>query len=226
MNSSASPAGAVLNKIFTVTYIEYAPDSRLSLLLALPALLPVLVYATLCTLLISLRSPRPASALIGLLLSHALNGSLKPKLAAPRPIPLPTARNALNTHGMPSDHSQQAAFTAGYAAVLLARGWVDGRVQVWECVFGTCGLVGYVAVVCASRVLTRHHYVAQVCVGAGIGLISGVFWAVGESWALRIASVRKVGTSWFVRDFLHVRCAEWEDLAEIKNGKRENGKSE
>jgi dolichyldiphosphatase len=206
---SMPAAEAETFKIFTVTYVEYLSSSRFSLAISLLALLPVFVYASLVTLAVTLRSPRPLSALLGLLLSHAANGVVKRSLAAPRPPPSVGSLHPLDTHGFPSDHAQQAGFCAGYAAALLRRAWREGKVKRWEAAVGAGALVSYCGSVCASRVLTRHHYVGQVVAGVAAGFVCGWMWAGGECFVLRTRLVRWVGTRWVLKE-VGVRCAEWE----------------
>jgi membrane-associated phospholipid phosphatase len=195
-------------EIFLPTYVEFESHSSLLALLSLCTLLPVFAYSSLLTLLVSLRSLRAASALAGLAFSHVSNSALKRLLAHPRPAPHPHALHPLDSHGMPSNHAQQAAFLGAYAAAQLLRAHPRrGEVPAGERAVGVAGCVAYVAATACSRVLVRAHSLDQVAAGAAIGLATALGWVAAERFCLELPVVRRALGSRLVRDVLRLRVA-------------------
>lgn len=195
-------------EIFLPTYIEYPPGSRAHHALSLCSLLPVCAYVSLLTILVSHRALRAFSALAGLSLSHLLNALLKPLLARPRPPPHPAALHPLASHGMPSDHAQQAAFLAAYCALLLAAAHPRrAAARPAERAAGLAACAAYAAATAASRVFARAHSPDQVLAGAALGAASAAAWLRLEGVVAGTPAARAVLQSWLVRDVLRLRYA-------------------
>lgn len=193
-------------EIFLPTYIEFERSSLPLAVLSLCTLLPVFAYASLLTLLVSHRSLRALSALAGLVVSHAFNSVLKRLLAHPRPVPHPSAIHPLDSHGMPSNHAQQAAFLAAYAAAQLL--WAHPRRRAatrHERFAGLAACAAYATATAASRVLVRAHSLDQVAVGAVIGMATTVFWIGMERLVLQALATRGVLDSWAVKNVLRLK---------------------
>jgi membrane-associated phospholipid phosphatase len=95
-----------------------------------------------------------------------VNALLKAAIHAPRPYWVNEEIVGANKHssfGMPSGHSQSAASVLGMVAVSLHRRWVYVAAGVFVLVMGF------------TRVVLGVHYLSQVLVGFGVGLL--VVWA-------------------------------------------------
>jgi dolichyldiphosphatase len=177
-------------------------------LLALCTLLPVFAYASLVTLAVSHRSLRALSALAGLAVSHAVNSLLKGLIQQPRPPPLPHALHPLQTSGMPSNHSQQAAFLATYAALLILCAHPRrSRAPRADRAAGLAAAAAYAVLVAASRVSVRAHTVGQVSAGAALGWASACLWVALEGRLLSRQLVRAGLASPLAVNVLRVQVA-------------------
>jgi membrane-associated phospholipid phosphatase len=113
---------------------------------------------------------------IGIVTDHILNSALKPIIKQPRPdIDEATFKLALKhgkrfiyrngqpygIFGMPSGHSNACAFSTTFVFLVLR----DYKIL--------CGFVLLSIVTMAQRVAFKHHTIAQVIVGALVGVIFG-----------------------------------------------------
>lgn len=200
-------------QIFMTTYVEYSEGSIVSKLMAIATLLPVFAYAAILSTAVSLRATRGVSALVGLAMSHALNAVLKDCFAHARPEPLPGALHPLTTHGMPSNHAQQAAFLGAYLAANLLFTHPrrprahDGPVRLAERDLALVACMVYCVAVSFSRVYLGAHSVDQVVVGSVIGATTGLLWAKSEAFLFSCAGIEAFFHSPLALA-LRLQCAE------------------
>lgn len=201
------------NKIFMTTYVEYTDGCLFSKLMAVASLFPVFAYAGVLSATVSLRCLRGVSLLLGLIFSHLLNAVLKDWLEHARPEPLPGVLHPLTTHGMPSNHAQQAAFLSAYVICNLVgthplRSCMQRTsFRVAERYLALIGSLVYCLVISYSRVYMGAHSMDQVLVGAAIGCGTGVCWAYSESSIFGSSRTRALVQTQIATS-LGIQCAE------------------
>ena len=106
---------------------------------------------------------RPNIFLIGLLLDVIIVGLMKAVVRRPRPrdnIDDMVATASIDRYSFPSGHASRSFYIAAYSCFVL-----PSCAQV---------LVTWAFVLSLSRILMKRHYLADVIVGANIGIITGL----------------------------------------------------
>ena len=159
-----------------LTYVVYSRHSYLSLFFALVTFLPLVIFISLATLVLFRRELEALNQCLALVLSTALNHSLKRLFAQARP-----AGSAKEGHGMPSDHAQFMAFFTAYSALwLYSRACVRGPVRPLM----VAALAVATLTVAWSRVELGVHSLGQVGVGLAVGAVTGWGYHLLARWAL------------------------------------------
>jgi membrane-associated phospholipid phosphatase len=99
--------------------------------------------------------------IVGFIGNELLNRGLKPILRDPRPKPL----SSTDIYGMPSSHSQLAAYSLVFMTLLLQEKYYSSAILLLFLVLTLMTM--------AQRVITKAHTVEQVIVGALLGGVLG-----------------------------------------------------
>ena len=190
---------------FVYTSLEF-DGSLLQFVACVFSTAPLLLLASLGTLLVSRRDLHTAALLCGLVLNQLLNHVLKAAVAAPRPQPSAHPQfDAAAPHGWPSDHSQFMGFLLAFACLWAPRRW-RAPPQLRAAAVGLLALgAGGVA---ASRVALRYHSAGQAWAGLAVGGAAGAAWHGVVEALLRPRFAALAATPWarwaMVRDCSHV----------------------
>ena len=106
---------------------------------------------------------RPNIFLIGLVLDVILVGLMKAVVRRPRPrdnIDDMVATASIDRYSFPSGHASRSFFIASYSYFVL-----PSCIQI---------LITWAFVLSLSRILMKRHYLADVIVGANLGIITGL----------------------------------------------------
>lgn len=103
----------------------------------------------------------------GFLLNELLNRVLKPWIRDPRPVPL----SSTDKYGMPSGHSQLAAYSLVFMTLVLQEKHYGAIILLF---------LGLTVATMAQRVITQAHSLEQVIIG---GLLGGVLGYIFHKFA-------------------------------------------
>ncbi|KAH8609051.1 putative PAP2 superfamily [Trypanosoma vivax] len=188
--------------VWSYTAAFYETGDIVSFASALLSLLPIFIVIFLAGLASASRYPRQDAALVLLLAlcqNTVLNAILKKVLKMPRPhhyLRRSGEIGAPSSHGMPSDHAQFMFF---FVTWLLRKAHANKiPVPVGMQLF----LLGAATLVACGRVYNSFHTVAQVVVGAIVGIVNAYTLSstFGESLLLHtariVSPVRDLCTAW------------------------------
>ena len=202
---------------FSLTHVQYTPNDRLGFLCAGLSLAPVFLIVALVTATLARRDLHLFTGLFGQILNTVLNVIIKRIVRQPRPTTsvLTQTPNAVgfSPHGMPSNHAQFVFFFVGFwlpwilfsannvrRSKIRKTGNGAGRggegCVVWRRLAAITICLCACAVV-ASRVYLHYHTVAQVSVGAVIGLLIGITWHwITWQWIVPVVFPLVVLSTW------------------------------
>ncbi|CAE8622163.1 unnamed protein product [Polarella glacialis] len=190
-------------KIFNFTYVLYEENNPLSQLLAIATLSPMLVAFGLGAAFVVTRRVAWAWALAGALAVDVICRILKDVINQPRP-----ESSYREGPGMPSEHAAFSTFLAVHLSLWL---WSRTCCRVPLKIVGWAALNGWAAVVVFSRYHLGVHSVAQLAVGAVIGIVAGMLsftleGYLGDPWLAKVQ--RSLDRAW---NYLEI---EFEDYGE------------
>lgn len=116
---------------------------------------------------------------------------------------------------MPSAHSQFIFFYAAYLTTWMYTRAI--RFSAFKRAYRTVGLFILAILVSSSRVYLSYHTTEQVCVGAGIGTLFGVFYALFIG-LLRDTGVVDWVLSWPLAHLFYIKdtCLDHESTIEME----------
>ncbi|KAL9936372.1 hypothetical protein V8E36_004440 [Tilletia maclaganii] len=167
---------------FGLTHVRYDAEDPVAQLLALVTLAPIFLLCAYTTIILYRRELTFINALIGQLGCEAINWGLKRLIRQPRPIGLSGV--AEEGYGMPSSHSQFMGFFAAFFVCHFVlhhppprkpRTMVNTMRRIEHFTFIVL-IILMSLVVCYSRYYLLYHSVAQILVGASIGLALGLVY--------------------------------------------------
>jgi membrane-associated phospholipid phosphatase len=104
--------------------------------------------------------------IVGFIANELLNRVMKPIIQDPRPVPM----SSTDIYGMPSEHSQLAAYSLVFMTLVLRE-----KHYGWILLF-----LGLTVATMAQRVITKVHSLEQVIIG---GLLGGVLGYIFHKFA-------------------------------------------
>eukprot|EP00039_Didymoeca_costata_P009068 m.120118 g.120118 ORF g.120118 m.120118 type:complete len:233 (+) comp14347_c0_seq2:165-863(+) len=165
----------------TFTFVEYKEGDLLGKFLAYASLLPVFIGFGLGVAIIARREFSIMTLLIGLIVDERLNAIIKNITKQPRP-----ARGEgpiWSEYGMPSSHTEFMFFLATYVTLWLSicvKSRVRPELGPIMIKLGKflviAGMYCLAFIVAFSRFYLEYHTMAQVIVGACVGIGFGVVW--------------------------------------------------
>lgn len=163
----------------SLTFIEYQEGDKIGFFLAWFSMLPFIYIVSLCTLIIFRRDIQTIMYFGGFCVSEVFNHYLKKIFKQARPARTRDKMGLYDVHGMPSDHAQTFFYFMTYLAIfIIVKSKMPGtpRLRAMRNRFLVFGQIVMAAVVAYSRVYLHYHTIAQVVVGAVIGITLGFVW--------------------------------------------------
>ena len=207
---------------FSLTHVQYNANDKLGFLAAGLSLAPVFLIVAYVTATLARRDLYLFTGLVGQILNTILNVVIKRIIRQPRPILNHSIPDAVgfSPHGMPSNHSQFVFFFVGFWLpwIFTNRNNIS-RTRITSNGGSGCVcyryLAAFVIVVCAfavlaARVYLNYHTIAQVGVGAVVGILVGSVWHwVTCTWIVPIVfpwvTSLSIASSLGITDLTHIQ---------------------
>ncbi|KAI0990298.1 hypothetical protein GJ496_004361 [Pomphorhynchus laevis] len=185
----------------SLTFVQYIEDDIFGKLFAMMSLLPILGIFTIFTVVCLRRDLKTIWLFFGCLLSEILNFILKRIFRADRPRSELSVPGQYHRYGMPSDHSQMAAFISIYMAFVVMKSRLFGRQSIFKRLFCTIIIISIGCLISFSRIYLCYHSLAQMMVGYGVGCIFAILWFNAFMKYIYLAS-KSIINHWVSRYFM------------------------